>query len=108
MRKSPKLISCKHNLEYPVRNTVIKITIDVELNEVTWRNTEVASEIWMSYPLDNHKVGKELLTEVRVIYDDQIIYIGAICYGDDNYIIQTLKRDTDFNRGDGFGYIPAV
>jgi hypothetical protein len=44
-------------------------------------------------------------TEVRITSDEQLLYISAVCYGPDNYVIKTLKRDAEFEDGDGFGVV---
>jgi len=90
---------------FNIRNTSENILVDGELSEEVWKNTEIISDFWMSYPVDDRKVEKGLQTEVMMTHNDQYIYIGVICHGDDDYIIQTLKRDTDFNKGDGFGIV---
>ncbi len=82
-----------------------KVVIDGVLNESFWNQTDVAQNFWMCYPVDNQRITKDLDTEVRLAYDDQNMYISAVCYGDDNYIIQTLKRDIDLPKGDAFGLV---
>ncbi len=82
-----------------------KITVDGELSESTWETAEVTSDFWMCYPVDNKKVDEGIQTKVRMAFDDQFLYLGVTCYGDDNYVIQTLKRDTDLPKGDGFGVV---
>ena len=88
-----------------IQQTSEKIIIDGDLSEDIWQKTEVADDFWMSYPVDNIRVEAEIQTEVRMAFDDLNIYFGIVCYGDDNYIIQTLKRDKDFDGGDGFGIV---
>ena len=38
-------------------------------------------------------------------YDDNFLYVAAICYGNDKYVIQTLKRDNTLQTGDAFGIV---
>ena len=82
-----------------------KITIDGELSESTWESAEGTSDFWMSFPLDDKKVDASIQTKVRMAFDDQFLYLGVTCFGDDNYVIQTLKRDTDLPKGDAFGVV---
>ena len=82
-----------------------KIIIDGNLNEKTWKTTESTTDFKMSFPVDNKLVEKSNQTAVKLTYDDQFLYIGAVCYGKDNYIIQTLKRDNTLQTGDAFGLI---
>ena len=86
-----------------INRTSEKIVIDGQLNEATWQQSEVASDFWMSFPVDDKKA--ELKTEVQVTYDGNFLYVAAKCYDPNGYIIQTLKRDADFWSGDGFAFV---
>ena len=88
-----------------IKHTNERINIDGALSESFWDNAEVATDFWMSYPVDNVRAETEIQTEVKMAFDDQFLYVGVICHGDDNYIIQTLKRDREFWGGDGFGLV---
>ena len=88
-----------------IRQATDKITVDGELSEKAWQNTDVADNFWMSFPVDDRAADPEIQTEVRVTYNDQFLFLGIICHGDDNYIIQTLKRDVDFWDGDAFAVV---
>jgi len=90
---------------YSIQSTTEEIIIDGMLNESVWNELPVISEFWMSYPVDDRQVENHLRTEVRVTSDGQNIYIGAVCYGPDDYVIKTLKRDAEFWDGDGFGVV---
>ena len=50
-------------------------------------------------PLDG--ILAERKTEVQITYDAQNIYIGATIHDDENYVINTLKRD-QLDDEDGF------
>ena len=88
-----------------VKKTSEKILVDGVLSESVWTQAEIATDFWMSFPVDGEKAPDELKTQVQMTYDDQNIYLGVICYGSDDYVIQTLKRDIDLNKGDGFGLV---
>ena len=81
------------------------IVVDGNLTEPGWNEAEVANNFWMSYPVDDRRADPGIQTEVRLLNDDQYLYIGVICHGDDDYVIPTLKRDTDLPKGDGFGVV---
>ena len=86
-----------------ISRTEEKIKIDGQLDEAAWQNADKAKDFWMTFPVDNKRVDPEVRTEVMLTYDQQYIYIAAICYGPDDYIIPTLKRDSrDFWSGDVF------
>ena len=46
-------------------------------------------------------------TEVRILYDDTNLYVGAICWEEDvaNMIVNGLKRDFQSNQGDELGFL---
>ncbi len=90
---------------YQVEKTGEAIKIDGVLNEAIWSEVPVAGGFWMSYPVDDRAVEANLQTEVRITSDQQYIYIAAVCYGPEKYIIKTLKRDTEFWDGDGFSVV---
>jgi len=89
----------------PIARTSESVTIDGKLREAVWQDAEVANNFWMSFPVDDRAAAPEIQTEVRVAYDDNYLYLAAVCHGDDDYIIQTLKRDVDFWDGDGFAFV---
>jgi hypothetical protein len=82
------------------------IKIDGELNEEIWRTSQVATDFWMSFPVDDQRVEKDLQTEVMMTYDDNYLYLAARCYGAGPYVIQSLKRDNiGFWKGDAFAVV---
>lgn len=90
---------------YPVETTTEPINLDGVLSEKIWTKVPVATGFWMSYPVDDRVVEDHLQTEVRITSNEQYLFIAAICYGPEKYIIKTLKRDTEFWEGDGFGVV---
>ncbi len=90
---------------YQVTRTDETITIDGVLSEPVWSKAPVTDGFWMSYPVDDRAVEERLQTEVRMTSDEQYLYIAAVCYGPEKYIIKTLKRDKEFWEGDGFGVV---
>lgn len=89
-----------------ITRTTEEIIIDGDLSENIWQNVPIATDFWMSFPVDNQKVDSATQTEVRIVYDDTYLYIAAICKGPGPYIIQSLKRDNPlFWKGDAFGVV---
>lgn len=78
------------------------IIIDGNLSEEDWITAELANEFNQQFPYDSSKA--QTKTEVRVTYDDNNIYIGAICYDEfgGDYVIQSLKRDFSYPISDAF------
>lgn len=79
------------------------IELDGLLGEQAWTDADVATGFWQKFPTDGVRAGKK--TEVRMTYDDRFLYIVAVCYDSDNYVVQTLKRDSRFFDGDAFGVV---
>ncbi len=92
-------------LNYTIHFSTEKITIDGKLDENSWNEAETLSDFMLSFPVDDKKADEEIQTEIKLSYDNQNLYVGAICHGKDNYIIQTLKRDNELLRGDAFGIV---
>ncbi len=103
--KATDNLSLQDEYSYSIRRTNETIIIDGELSENTWQETTAISDFWMSYPVDDRKADPSIQTEVRLLYDDQFIYLGVVCYGKQDYVIQTLKRDIEFWKSDAFGVI---
>jgi hypothetical protein len=80
-----------------------EIRVDGVLDEASWKNAKMASDFWMSFPNDTDRADPK--TEVRLTYNDDFLYVSAVCYDDKNYVIQSLKRDVDFWSGDGFAFV---
>uniref|UniRef100_UPI004049EF2B DUF5916 domain-containing protein n=1 Tax=Fulvivirga sp. TaxID=1931237 RepID=UPI004049EF2B len=79
------------------------IKIDGKLNESDWQNAEVVSEFFKMEP----RQGGDYLydTEVRLLYDEKNLYIGAFCkdsLGRKGVRVQDLRRDFAFGENDIF------
>jgi len=69
------------------------ILIDAHMNEADWQNAEVAGSFQQFFPFDSSKaVGQ---TEVRMIYDDNAIYVYAVMHRQrpGKYVTPSLRRD---------------
>lgn len=85
-----------------IAETTESITIDGKLDEAVWQTAEVATNFWQKLPY--FKEGADPLTEIRLTYDKNNIYVSAKCYQTDPVIIQSLKRD-DYWDNDAFGIV---
>ncbi|MGB1216666.1 MAG: DUF5916 domain-containing protein, partial [Saprospiraceae bacterium] len=81
------------------------IVIDGALTEDTWKNANMVTDFFMTYPSDS--IPSKTKTEVRAAYNDKFLYITALCYDDNegDYVVQSLKRDYSFLVNDGFAVI---
>lgn len=76
--------------------------IDGTLDEAIWQGAEIATDFIQNRPtpgpLEKHK------TEVRMLYDDEAIYIGAIMHDvSQDSIFKELGRRDDIGNTDWFG-----
>lgn len=58
--------------------TTTAIKIDGQLEEVAWENAVIAKDFIMYTPTNGEPEPDSYATEVRVLYDDNALYIGAI------------------------------
>lgn len=96
-------MSPDEDFQVHIRRSTDLIKVDGALDEPIWQESEMATDFWMSFPVDDRKA--ERRSEVRLTYDDNFLYVGIKCYSNSDYVIQTLKRDLDFWSGDGFAIV---
>jgi hypothetical protein len=77
--------------------------VDGVLDEATWSAATVIDEFWQQKPLTGYPASER--TEVRILYDDQNLYVGAEMHEQSGYrpIIPTLQRDPNTRDGDALG-----
>lgn len=77
------------------------IQIDGRLDEAVWGEADVANDFMQFRPDEGAAASQP--TEVRVLYGDGHLYIGAFLYDENpGGIEQTLGRRDDYNRADWF------
>ena len=77
------------------------ITIDGHLDEAAWASAIPATEFTQSDPIDGAAASER--TEVRVLYDDDAIYVGANLHDSTGRISSRLgRRDAELNDSDWF------
>ncbi|WP_445453846.1 DUF5916 domain-containing protein [Flavobacterium sp. 25HG05S-40] len=81
-----------------------KISIDGKFDEAVWATANVATDFVMIFPDNGKPIAPEKKTEVRVVYDNEAIYIAAKLYDDEtNKISKELTRRDVFGTADHFG-----
>lgn len=94
----------KINSAYQLRIAKSKsaVRIDGSLDEVAWADAEPAKDFYMVGPMDTSYA--KVLTEVRMTYDDENLYISAICYQPNarTYAVESLRRDFAYTKNDNF------
>jgi hypothetical protein len=80
----------KYNLH--VKKTKTPIKLDGLLDEDSWKTADIAKNFFLNRPYDSSFA--KLQTEVKILFDDNFIYVGAICYEPRSlYTVSSLKRD---------------
>ena len=77
--------------------------IDGVLDEAVYKQAQIATDFVQLNPHNGQPSFEK--TEVRILYDDQNLYIGAEMHEQPGYraIIPTLQRDPNTRDGDAFG-----
>ena len=80
-----------------------KITIDGKFDEEAWKNAQVATDFVMIAPDNGKPIAPEKKTEVKVIYNNDAIYIAAKLYDDQpNKVSRELTTRDNFATADHF------
>ncbi len=79
-------------------------TIDGELEDL-WNRAEALTGFIQAEPVEGQPASER--TEVRILYDDQAIYIGVMCYDSDpsQIIVTDSRRDSNLTETDSFRVI---
>jgi hypothetical protein len=73
-------------------------TIDGVLDDRAWQIAAPVGDFVQAEPLEGRPSSER--TEVRIVYDDQAVYVGVICYDSDPSQIVTTDTRRDSNLGD--------
>jgi hypothetical protein len=73
--------------------TPVAPTIDGRLDDAAWARADLITDFVQSQP-DPGRLATER-TEVRILYDDEALYVGAMNFDSDpaGYVVQSLERD---------------
>ena len=84
-----------------IQRTTSEIILDGKLDEDVWSSLEPVKNFQNQWPLDSGLA--EAKTEVRMTYDNDFLYLAAVCYDDGERVVQSLKRDNEGHwNSDGF------
>jgi hypothetical protein len=85
-----------------IRKANSDIILDGTLNELAWKEAQVADDWFLNYPVDT--VLSPFQTEARVTFNDEFFYVSFVCYDDESPdLINSLRRDFDFPLNDNVG-----
>jgi hypothetical protein len=81
------------------------ISLDGVLDEQAWSHAEVSTDFLQRYPYDSSY--SEVVTEVRVTYDDKFLYVGSVCHTENekDFVVNSLRRDFRSSGNDAFYFI---
>lgn len=84
--------------------TTEAISIDGELNETIWKNTEPATDFVSLEPKNGTPIPEEFKTEVKIAYTNDAVYIAANLYdANPNLILKEIVERDDIGTSDFFG-----
>ncbi|CAI2766762.1 carbohydrate binding family 9 domain-containing protein [Flavobacterium collinsii] len=79
------------------------ILIDGKIDEPAWKNVTPASDFVMYQPDNGKPIPDNQKTEVRVLYNNDAIYIAALLYDDPNKVLKEISQRDNFGTADLFG-----
>ena len=90
---------------FSVRRAKDAIKLDGVVDEASWKEAEVISDLIQQFPYDTSR--SVLRTEFRVTYDQEFIYVSAISYDNrpGRYVMSSLRRDF---RGPGLDGVSVI
>ena len=82
-----------------------QITVNGNLDEPAWMKTQVVSELTQREPSEGEPASE--MTEIRILYDDNNLYIGLICFDSqpNKIVANEMRRDVDLKDNDYFEII---
>ncbi|MEO6218824.1 MAG: DUF5916 domain-containing protein [Ginsengibacter sp.] len=99
-----KLYGQKKNtsVQLHIHRSTTPPVVDGIMDDAAWRDAEVSSNFFMVNPMDTSLANVK--TEVKMCYDDQNLYLIAVCYtkGPGSYYVESLRRDFNFIKNDNF------
>ncbi|TDW46453.1 carbohydrate binding protein with CBM9 domain [Flavobacterium sp. 270] len=86
------------------RSTSQSISIDGKLDEPAWENAAIATDFVMLDPDNGKPIPDTKKTEIKVLYNNDAIYIGAMMYDDEpDKILKEISQRDNFGTADLFG-----
>ena len=84
--------------------TTEKITLDGNDKETVWSTVQAAQTHWQHFPMESQDIAQP--TEVKVVFDDENLYILCKAYSlSDQYITPSLRRDFSGGASDKINFV---
>ena len=86
------------------KKTTENISIDAKLNESSWKDAAIATNFISLEPKNGTPIPEEFKTEVKILYSDDAIYVGAVLHdpNPDKILKELVERD-NIGTSDYFG-----
>ncbi|MFY0688163.1 MAG: hydrolase [Cyclobacteriaceae bacterium] len=90
------------HLQLLIKKTDIPVKIDGINDDPAWESAQAAQNFHMVLPMDTGRAN--VITTVRMSYDDQFIYLLAECYlpKPNTIFVESMRRDWNFGLNDNF------
>jgi len=80
------------------------IIIDGEFNEAIWKEAKAATDFISFDPINGTPAPDNLKSEVKIVYDNNAVYVAATLYDSEpSKILKEIKERDDFGTSDLFG-----
>ncbi|QBA64168.1 carbohydrate binding family 9 domain-containing protein [Muriicola soli] len=94
----------KQNADYTIniKKTQLPVVVDGVGDDTVWEDADVADNFFMVLPMDKGLASQR--SEIRMVYDEDNIYLLATFFNDSlgpNYV-ESLRRDFSFGKNDNF------
>jgi len=86
-----------------IKRATDEIRLDGKLEEQAWQAADYGTNFTQKSPQPGIKAVLE--TKFALTYDDNFLYVSAVCMDSPNHTISTLKRDIGFWDGDNIGIV---
>jgi hypothetical protein len=94
--------TARHERKLPATRATSAITLDGRLDEAAWSTASIAKDFIQNDPREGEPATFD--TEVRMVYDDDALYIGVFAQDNEpnEIIINELRKDFNTGNGDSF------
>lgn len=95
---------CGQKKALQTKFTSEKISIDGKIDEEIWKTAAIATDFVMVNPGNGTPIPEGQKVEVKVVYDNEAVYVAAILYDNEpNKILKELTLRDNFATADHFG-----
>lgn len=88
-----------------IKKSAAALKVDGLLDEAAWQHADSTSLFWMKFPRDDVYADSSFKSLVKVTYDDNFLYVGAVLYEEAPFVGVSLKRDSRIRENDGLGVV---